>query len=683
LAIITERPPVSGKLMLADRFDELHELLYRRGGVRPVNAAIDEVCKLLLLRIHLARAPEFRASGRALSELLDPAFIRRSPGEALAGLRNAFDVVNALPDYSWRTHGGGGGFFIEGESLRLTEPEVLAEAAAIVRSIPVLPNGSRSASERLQEEDAAGLAFEVFLRGRYENAGGLGTYLTPDAVVEAMTAMALRSVPSTRLWADDLLIGDPCCGTGRFLVAAMRHVEARMEAEGIGSSELAERVERVRRVSLYGADQAESSLLKARLNFLMYGVLQPRLERVTDSLIDPSLDQLIGKFDLVLTNPPFGGAKYDRPEGLKAMRREDRGLLTGWTWSGDERSTRRAVSRADPALLFWDFDLSLLRPGGVLAIVLPDGLLGPRLKWAHDYLVRGGQGRPSKAELLAVVSLPRQTFGLAGTAAKTSFLILRRPEEPRSAEKRVFVAVSEHVGYLQRGPRVLHDPDGNDLPGIAQAYGDPSSAGFLSDPFTMSLSRSLEAYADGSAGSALESSIGSVARISRRRRRGGGAYFLSVLHVGSNCLVDWPAAMEYHPKTPGKACEPGDVLVSCINPQIPRITVIPEDAGDGECSSEFAVLRPSGIDPFELALLLRSPNLQEQLAARARGTSSSRRRVDDREILDLPMPDPAQRPAPGDVAAFREALASDREARNTVSRVLSRLRAGCADGQPD
>ena len=62
---------------LDQRLVALHEMLYRRGGVRPTNAAVEELTKLLLLQLKKARDPEWRTpSGLPLSDLLDPNRIR-------------------------------------------------------------------------------------------------------------------------------------------------------------------------------------------------------------------------------------------------------------------------------------------------------------------------------------------------------------------------------------------------------------------------------------------------------------------------------------------------------------------------------------------------------------------------------------------------------------------------------
>ena len=137
-------------------------------------------------------------------------------------------------------------------------------------------------------EDLLGWAFDVFLRGKYAGDEGLATYLTPSQVVECMAHMVFHDISDAELWArrgdknqkecrnpaaDErelpvFLCGDICCGTGRFLVGTLREIKKR--------------------------------------------ILDDRL-KVDDSITDPHIDKLSGKFDLIMTNPPFGSGKYDDP----------------------------------------------------------------------------------------------------------------------------------------------------------------------------------------------------------------------------------------------------------------------------------------------------------------------------------------------------------------------------------
>jgi type I restriction enzyme M protein len=232
----------------------------------------------------------------------------------------------------------------------------------------------------------------------------------------------------------------------------------------------------MKRHSLFGADQAAGSIQKARINMLLYGEDHGQLLKVDDSLTDPHLDRLIGQFDVILTNPPFGSGKYDDPVGLARLRDEAAGLELGWSWSAGKRAKRRALNKADPASLFIDRNLQLLKPGGRLLIVVPDGILcNSGDAYIREYLMgikdaETGEFLGGKAIVRAVVSLPTETFSIAGTGAKTSFLYVQKKRHPAERQGPVFMAVAEHVGYLKKGKAEVADPLGNDLVPIATVY---------------------------------------------------------------------------------------------------------------------------------------------------------------------------------------------------------------------
>lgn len=78
-------------------------------------------------------------------------------------------------------------------------------------------------------------------------------------------------------------------------------------------------------------------------------------------------------------------------------------------------------------LVFVERCLNLLKPGGRMGIVLPDGNLNnPSLSW----LRRWAEGR---AKLLAVVSLPEETFTSSKATVKASLVFMRRFTEQESA----------------------------------------------------------------------------------------------------------------------------------------------------------------------------------------------------------------------------------------------------------
>lgn len=604
-------------IYLAHRLNELHQLLYARGGIRPSNAAVEELTKLLLLRIAAHRHPRRRVGERLLAELIDPTMLRSMSDPQ--PLKDAFAAVNKLPDLGGRLPGGEvQSVWPTDEPLRITRCDVLAEALAILDGIP-LGTGATI--------DSIGTAFDVFLRGRYEHAGGLGTYLTPESVVRAMARIGFELVdPLVDGAGDTPVMGDPCCGSGRFIVGMLEEARSRGEVgdvDGLGES-------------IFGADQSSASVAMARVNLLAYGLSHPEVFTVEDSIVDGALDRLRGSLRLILTNPPFGDGKYDSPEGIARTCEQLPGLGT--------------KGRVDPALAFVARCVDLLAPGGVAGIILPDGVAdGPHMR----ELLLGESRLVDPVRLEGIVSLPTATFAPAGTMAKTSVLFLRRGGEDRSG-RRVFLARADHVGFVMRKGAVAADPGGDDLPEVARtvvaaldgrSVPDPAAGKVLMSDLG-SLASLGAASLDSDALCARSSlsrqggqSLGEILRIVKKRRIEPRADipFVSVLHVDELGNVDWLQAAAYKPTTPGVVAHSGEIIVSLLNPAKFRATVIPAAVPEIHCSAEFGIFEPT-ISPYAALALLQHPLVRAQIAPLGRGTSSSRRRIDSQDVLRLVSP---------------------------------------------
>jgi len=504
-------------------FDQLHEAIYSRGGVKPTNAAIDELGKLLFLKVHLEKSPAYvlssgAAKGKRFAEIYASDHVMKHQKTAVVQLKDAFREINNLPQYRAKDiTGEEHTIFAYDEPLRLENPDVLAmaidaldlrdkEGNPIRLSVPdreLVGNGERARLMRahLIPEDLLGWAFDVFLRGRYASDEGLATYLTPSQVVECMARIAFHDITEADLWArrgdpdqrerwapqteeeaalPAFLCGDSCCGTGRFLVGSLREVKRRiLDDRHVGHSDddKLRWLAAMKRHSFFGADQALGCIQKARINMLLYGENHSQLLKVDDSITNAHLDRLVGKFDLIMTNPPFGSGKYDDPRGLARMRSDNLGLELGWSWTPGNRDKRKELRKADPAALFIDRNLQLLKPGGRLLIVTPDGILcNSGDAYIREYIMgtkdeETGEFLGGKAVVKAVVGLPERAFSLAGTDAKTSFIYLQKKRHPAQKQDVVFFAAAEHVGYLKRGKNELPDPLGNDLVEIATQYG--------------------------------------------------------------------------------------------------------------------------------------------------------------------------------------------------------------------
>lgn len=642
--------PQPDHVALAQRLNDLHQLLYARGGIRPSNAAVEELTKLLLIRIAAQRHPELRVGKRLLVDLLDPATVRgmKDPQP----LKDAFAAVNTLGDLGGRLPGGGiQPVWPPDEPLRITRCDVLAEALTILGSIP-LGVGSTI--------DTIGTAFDVFLRGKYEHAGGLGTYLTPDSVVRAMARIGFDLIdPLVGHTGEAPVMGDPCCGSGRFLVGMLE--EARVRGEAGDIARLGD--------SIFGADQSSASVAMASVNLLAYGMSHPEIFTVEDSIVDAALDRLRGRLHLILTNPPFGDGKYDSPDGIARTNARLQGLAI--------------KQRIDPALAFVARCLDLLAPGGVAGIILPDGVAdGPHMR---DLLL-GEPRLMDPVRLEGVVSLPTTTFAPAGTMAKTSVVFLRKAGEYEG--RRVFLARADHVGHVMRKGAIAADPDGDDLPALAESIGNvlggravPKKWQGQVVPAEMASLASLDASSlDAEALQARNTltkagghAFDSVLRVVKKRRvePQPSVPFVSVLHLDELGNVDWLQADSYRPTTPGVIARSGQIIVSLLNPAKFRATVVPDAFAEVHCSAEFGVFEAT-INPYAALALLQHSMVRSQISPLGRGTSSSRRRIESGDILRLIAPPFDNDWVDKTARQVADALAAVAEARSKLTAAYNR-----------
>ncbi len=276
------------------------------------------------------------------------------------------------------------------------EPLVLSPAAVARIARELAPH----ALAKLPS-DVKGRAFQTVLDAVVRN--GMGQYFTPGAVVDFIVAACAPR-------GDERII-DPFCGSAHFL----RRAGASF-ASGPKRSSL-----------LVGVEKSERMVRIAATEALVDDARPMRLlcaDSLTSFWADQAIPGLRG-YDLVMTNPPFGSLL--RPE---AIARLDRFALAG------RRGTPLEV-------LGLERSVGLLRAGGRIAIVLPDGVLSGRtMRPVRDWLHR-------EVTVRAVVSLPLATFQPFGAAVKTSIVFATR-RRARSGDDTWFATVDD-IGYDAAG----------------------------------------------------------------------------------------------------------------------------------------------------------------------------------------------------------------------------------------
>ena len=483
---------------LQREFDDLHERIY--AGREPIDGSNDltaQLCKCIFLKMHLERNREFRVppDGKLLEEVFNAAYIRAHGNEAVEEIKRAFDAAKSQSQYCFKDDKGRDfQIFDSRDFIKFNQPETYARIAEMLNRHQLT-----SPEETGLEDDILGRAFDVMLRAKFESKGGMGIYLTPQQVRDAMVQMAFHDILQEDAGAitrrntatGDLTfrVGDPCCGSGGFLVTAMREVRKYVDRlVGLSDKQRHELLGEIYWRGFEGADNSPNMVLLGRINLALHGDPKSRVFEAQNSLTDDFF--VPESFDLILTNPPFkkGGIREEEQSDLLTAFRSDiangKALMSG---SGlvlgakpDSNGVWKPVRSVDPAVLFIDRCFQLLKPGGRLLIVVPDGILcnsGDR--YVREYIMGrkdGSSGRfvGGKAIVRAVVSLPQVTFRLSGAGAKTSFLYLQK-KRPGDEQGPVFMAVANEVGFdVKQNKEVITGT--NDLVKIVEAYkqGAPS-----------------------------------------------------------------------------------------------------------------------------------------------------------------------------------------------------------------
>ena len=313
------------------------------------------------------------------------------------------------------------------------------------------------------ERDAVGDAFEVFIGPALR--GAEGQFFTPRNVVRMAVEM-LDPKPGE-------YIIDPACGSGGFLIIALEHVWKKLDEEakrkGWSKEFLAGKRKEVASRYIFGIDK-DSFLAKVTKAYMAIigdgrGGIFCENSLLPPDQWNPKTRQRIelGKFDVLLTNPPFG-AKIP-VKGEEVLSQYELGFK--WKFNKETKKWERTNELQDaqpPQVLFIERCLQLLKPGGRMAIVLPEGILGN----IEDEYIR--QFILSKADILGVVDLPLETFQ-PSTGTKTCMLFLKKKNKNEFREK-IFMAIAHKVGHNRRGKPIRED----DLPLIAKSYKNKSKS---------------------------------------------------------------------------------------------------------------------------------------------------------------------------------------------------------------
>lgn len=283
--------------------------------------------------------------------------------------------------------------------------------------------------------------------------GKRGQYFTPRHVI----GMAVKMLNPK----DGEYIIDPACGSGGFLIHAMRYVwntdlkhadkqaktdYARKYIYGI---DFDDKPVKIARAMMLIAGDGKSHILKLNtLNTKEWqgdesekerarAELRERLHKFDDYDKNKNNkdDFKFFDFDVLLSNPPFAGEIHETP------------LLKEYELAKNDKGKLR--NKMERHILFIERSLDLVRPGGRLAIVLPQSIFNTSsAEYVRNYLF-------GKARILAIVGLHGNTFK-PYTGTKTSVIILQKwlEKEKETSDYPIFMAVSKKGGKDNSGDYV-------------------------------------------------------------------------------------------------------------------------------------------------------------------------------------------------------------------------------------
>jgi len=255
---------------------------------------------------------------------------------------------------------------------------------------------------------------DLLLKMGEKNSDG-GQFFTPREVIRAMVHTVDPTIGQT--------IYDPCCGTGGFLAIAYEHID-----RNLGKSAASTDIDVLKHDTFFGREKENLVFPIALANLVLHGIDQPNLwhgntltRRVSYGAL---FEQAPKTFDVILTNPPFGGK-----EGKDAQK----------NFSFETGATQ---------VLFVQDILGELAPKGTCAIVLDEGLL---FRTNESAFVETKRKLVDECDLWAIISLPGGVFSTAGAGVKTNLLFFTKG----SKTEKIWYYDLTHVKVGKKTPLTL------------------------------------------------------------------------------------------------------------------------------------------------------------------------------------------------------------------------------------
>lgn len=446
------------KAFTRDEFSKLlfkcHNVIRNNDKLSP-EAAFDEISKILFIKIRYERSNDgAQLFSKKEFEKARKSYEKYRPKDGAPFYQFLFEQTKE--DFK------NDDLFAKNEIIRVRENSF----EAIVKELEKYNLSTTS-------DDVKGIAFEQFLGRTFR--GELGQFFTPRTVVDFMVDVLDPQ--------EGEVVCDPCCGSGGFLIKAFEYVREKIEQEiheekekikaeyfdsayekasAKKKAEIEEKVNhlfaqlnneldinnaegRLRKLSydcIFGTDANPRMSRTAKMNMIMHGDGHGGVHH-NDGLLNVN-GIFENRFDVILTNPPFGARvdktlkiteadKFTDEERIKVYRKRygkqyDKAMSQVLDNMGKSLIDLYEIGTGLTEVLFIERCLNLLKPGGRMGIVLPEGVLNnTNLQKARDFV-------EGKAKILLITSIPQDVFIASGATVKPSLLFFKKFTEEEEKE---------------------------------------------------------------------------------------------------------------------------------------------------------------------------------------------------------------------------------------------------------
>lgn len=442
------------KAFSRDEFSRLlfkcHNIIRNNDKLSP-EAAFDEISKILFIKIRYERENN---EGQIFSK---DRFVENR--KAYENLNKEMGVKDYIPFYQnlfekTKQQFANDHLFDDNAKIEIRENSF----EQIVKELEIYNLSTTS-------DDVKGIAFEQFLGKTFR--GELGQFFTPRTIVDFMVSILDPQ--------EGEYVCDPCCGSGGFLIKAFEYVREHIEKdiedqkEAIKqqyyeedfdtlSEKRKQQIEskvsdafahlneelninnekgRLRSLSfdcIYGTDANPRMARTAKMNMIMHGDGHGGVHH-HDGLLNVN-GIFENRFDVILTNPPFGSRVEKDLKITDADKFTDQDKIDEYIKRygdaykdalkqvndniGKSLLSLYKIDNGLTEVLFIERCLNLLKPGGRMGIVLPEGVLNnSNLQKVREFV-------ESKAKILLIVSIPQDVFIASGATVKPSLLFFRK-----------------------------------------------------------------------------------------------------------------------------------------------------------------------------------------------------------------------------------------------------------------